>query len=141
MLFRPLRIIVGVVLEESFLLGWGEAEALLDAGTSFQVRAGGESSGHPLNRHHLALARQESLVGRQLHESRSNAGSVEQLEHLRIRLIGDRRLSLHHIHPDAIVGGNLVLVEQQNESGIVRQVENLLGFALVEQLSELVIAN
>jgi hypothetical protein len=51
----PLRVVVGVVLEEGFLARWGEAESFRHSGVALQERASGQATSHPLDGHHCAF--------------------------------------------------------------------------------------
>lgn len=73
LLVAPLGIVIGVVLEERLLLRRAEAVALGHARVAFQEGAGGQTTGHPLDRHHLALLGHERRLGDLLHEGRGHA--------------------------------------------------------------------
>lgn len=137
LLLAPLGIVVGVVLVERLLLGRRKPEALLDAGVALQVRSGRQSARHPLDRHHVALARQERVRVDDLHEGGLEAGPVQQGKHLGVGLVRDLRLALEVVRPDAIVGRDAVLVQQDRVARQRGHVVDLLGLALDQQLAQL----
>jgi hypothetical protein len=51
----PLRVVVGVVLEEGLLARWGKAESFRHSRVALQERASGQATSHPLDGHHGAF--------------------------------------------------------------------------------------
>lgn len=64
-------------------------------------------------------------------------GFPQQLKHAARRFVGDGSLSLHLVFPHSIPGGDLVFGLNQNQSGLVQELEDLLGLPLIQFLANL----
>lgn len=70
------------------------------------------------------------------HFSRALTGFLQEPEHAARGFVGDGSLALHLVLPDGVPGSDLVFGLDQNQSGLVRQLEDLLCLAFVQLLAE-----
>lgn len=63
-------------------------------------------------------------------------GLLQQFKHAARGFIGDGRFALHLVLPRCIPGSNLVFGLHQNQSGLIDDLEDLLGLALVQLLAD-----
>lgn len=67
--------------------------------------------------------------------------SLQNLEDLSVGLVGDGGLALQVVSLDSISGGDAVLVQQQAQPRVLREVEHLLRLTLDDELAEFVATN
>lgn len=63
-------------------------------------------------------------------------GFLQEPEHAARGFVGDGSLALHLVFPGCVPGSDLIFGLNQNHSGLVRQLEDLLRFAFVQLLAE-----
>jgi len=64
-------------------------------------------------------------------------GLLQQREHGARGPVGDGRLALQLVFPHRVAGRDLVHGPDQNQAGLVRELEDLLGLPLVELLPDI----
>lgn len=68
--------------------------------------------------------------------SRALTGFLQESEHAACGFVGDGSFALHLVLPHGVPGSDLVFGLNQNQSGLVRELEDLLRFALVQLLAD-----
>lgn len=68
--------------------------------------------------------------------SQALTGFLQEPEHAARGFVGDGSLALHLVFPHGIPGSDLVFGLNQNQSGLVREFEDLLRLALVQLLAD-----
>ncbi|ERE92505.1 hypothetical protein H671_1g0210 [Cricetulus griseus] len=69
LLLRPLRVIIGIILEERLYFRWVKLIPLLYTRVPFEKRSSCYSSAHPFNRNHFTLGCNENSLPTFLGES------------------------------------------------------------------------
>lgn len=105
---------------------------------SLEEASGGQSPGHPLDRHHLAFFGDEGRVAGYFNERRLKSGLVQQLKDFRRCSRADCRLARERVRLHPVAGGDAILALQKTERRVVDELEDLLRFSLDYQLSSFV---